>query len=113
MFCKNCGSRIDDNAITCPHCGVATNDFNMNSDVALSYNDASSTWFAVLCFFCPVIGLILYLVWCNTMPLRARSCGKGAISGLIVEVVLVILVVVAIAVMASSGVTKFEYHYSW
>lgn len=24
MFCKNCGKEIDDNAVVCPNCGVAT-----------------------------------------------------------------------------------------
>ncbi|MCD8372056.1 MAG: zinc ribbon domain-containing protein [Clostridia bacterium] len=24
MFCKNCGKEIDDNALVCPNCGVAT-----------------------------------------------------------------------------------------
>lgn len=24
MFCKNCGKEINDNAVVCPECGVAT-----------------------------------------------------------------------------------------
>ena len=114
MFCKNCGSQIDDNAVACPHCGVATDNFYMNRGIAPSYNDAPSGGFAVLCFFFPVIGLILYIIWHDTMPLRARSCGKGAITGVIVEVVLVILMVVLAVVMVSCvGFDNFEYHYYW
>lgn len=26
MYCKNCGQQIDDKAVACTHCGVATND---------------------------------------------------------------------------------------
>jgi hypothetical protein len=56
--------------------------------------DSSSFGFAVLCFFFPVVGLILYLVWRENLPLRARSCGRGAIAGAIVYVVIVIISVI-------------------
>ena len=99
MFCKNCGSQIDDKAVACPHCGVATDNFYIHRGMAPAYNDAPSGGFAALCFFFPVIGLILYVLWHDTMPLRARSCGKGAIAGVIVAVVLVIILVVLMVVI--------------
>lgn len=89
MFCKNCGKEIDDKAFCCPNCGVLTD--NQNQSVnrpAVSESDMPSTAFAVLCFFFPLLGLILWLVWKDTMPLKAKSCGKGAIIGVIVSVVL-------------------------
>jgi hypothetical protein len=46
--------------------------------------DAPSVGFAVLCFFMPLVGLILYLVWKSEYPLKAKSCGKGALIGAIV-----------------------------
>jgi hypothetical protein len=46
--------------------------------------DAPSGGFAALCFFIPLVGLILYLVWKDEYPLKARSCGKGALIGVIV-----------------------------
>ena len=49
--------------------------------------DAPSGGYAVLGFFIPVVGLILYLVWKDQTPLRARSAGKGALIGVIVGVV--------------------------
>lgn len=27
MYCKNCGQQIDNNAVVCPHCGVATENY--------------------------------------------------------------------------------------
>ncbi|MBE6771077.1 MAG: TM2 domain-containing protein [Ruminococcaceae bacterium] len=30
MFCKNCGKEIDNAAVVCPACGVATDNFNQN-----------------------------------------------------------------------------------
>ena len=56
--------------------------------------DAPSGGYAVLGFFFPVVGLVLYLVWKENLPLRARSAGKGALIGAIVYVALVILSVV-------------------
>ena len=52
--------------------------------------DAPSTGYAVLGFFIPIVGLILYLVWRDSQPQRAHSCGKGALFGIITYVVLII-----------------------
>ena len=57
-----------------------------------------NTGFAVLGFFIPVVGLILYLVWHDTLPLRAKSAGKGALIGTIVAVVVPILLSVIFSV---------------
>lgn len=46
--------------------------------------DAPSLGYAALGFFIPVAGLILYLVWKEQTPLRAKSAGKGALVGVIV-----------------------------
>jgi len=53
--------------------------------------DAPSTGFMVLSIFFPVVGLILYLMWKDATPLKAKSCAKGAIIGVIAAVVLSIL----------------------
>lgn len=47
--------------------------------------DAPNTGLAVLCFFFPIIGLILWLVWKDQYPLKAKSCGKGALIGVCVS----------------------------
>ena len=64
--------------------------------------DAPSTGFAVLGFFFPVVGLILYLVWKDTLPLRSKSAGKGAIIGAIVYVALIILSIIIPFVLTMS-----------
>jgi hypothetical protein len=56
--------------------------------------DAPSFGFALLGFFIPIVGFILYLSWNMTLPFRARSAGKGAIAGIITYVLLVILSIV-------------------
>ena len=103
MYCKNCGQQIDNNAVVCPHCGVATE--NYKAQPKTEEQDDRSAGFAVLCFFFPVVGLILWLVWKDNLPLRAKSCGKGAIIGVIVEVAFIILYVVLIFAAASYAAT--------
>ncbi|MDE5728998.1 MAG: zinc ribbon domain-containing protein [Clostridia bacterium] len=83
MFCKNCGAEIDDNAVVCPKCGVA-----VHQTMRTAADDAPNTGFMVLSIFFPLIGFILYLVWHTESPLKAKSCGKGAIIGIIIGVVL-------------------------
>lgn len=83
MFCHNCGSEISDNAVVCPKCGVAVG----KGKSSVSPDDAPNTGFMVLSFFIPLVGLILYLMWHETSPLKAKSCGKGALIGVVVGIV--------------------------
>ena len=104
MYCKNCGSQIDDNAVVCPNCGTPTDNYNAQQRPQANVQDSKSTGFAVLGFFFPLVGLILYLVWKDTMPLKAHSCGKGALIGVIVYVVFIILyVILAVVVIGAAA----------
>ncbi|MCD8307304.1 MAG: zinc ribbon domain-containing protein [Clostridia bacterium] len=60
-------------------------------------SDARSGGFAALCFFFPIVGLILYIIWHDTLPLRAKSCGKGALAGVITYICLIIVYVIIVA----------------
>lgn len=62
-------------------------------------DDAPSIGLTVLCFFIPLLGLILYLVWKDATPLKAKSCGKGALIGVIVYFLLVCLLFTAIIML--------------
>ncbi len=65
-------------------------------------NDAKSGGFAALCFFFPIVGLILFIVWHDTLPLRAKSCGKGALAGVITYVCIVIICYIIIFAFSCS-----------
>jgi hypothetical protein len=52
----------------------------------VNLNDAPSSIGAVLSFFLPIVGLILWATWNNSSPLKAKSCGKGALASLAVLV---------------------------
>lgn len=84
MFCKHCGKRLDDNAAVCPHCDVPT---GVQGKIPHP-SDRPEFGYAAIGFFIPLVGLILYLVWKAEYPLKAKSCGKGALISVIVEFVL-------------------------
>ncbi len=69
--------------------------------------DIPSMGWGVLGFFFPMIGLILYLVWQQTMPLRARMCGKGALISVIVGAALVVFYILLLILLV--GVFSVTY----
>ncbi len=106
MYCKNCGQQIDDRAVVCPHCGVATGNGQIKTTAA---DDRPSGGFAVLCFFLPIAGLILYIYWHDNYPQRARSCGKGALIGVIVHGAFTILSIIVVS-FSMTMVAAGEYY---
>ena len=83
-YCKHCGTQIEDSAVVCASCGTSVADIAPEKAVE---QKASFGW-AVLGFFFPLVGLILWLVWKNDEPAKAKRAGKGALVGFIVNVVL-------------------------
>lgn len=110
MFCSSCGKQVEDGYNNCPYCGAPlmtvednqnqgyysnhqADNFNSSQNYQQQYyntapNDESSIGFAILSFFVPLVGLILYLCWNSEKPKRAKSCAKGAIIGFVVSLVL-------------------------
>ena len=87
-FCSHCGKEVKDEAEICVHCGckvlyTQTEDVKDSSDVKLAW----------LSFFIPIVGIILYYINQDTMPLKAKSAGKGALIGVVVSVFLYILLI--------------------
>ncbi len=92
--CKNCGIQIDDQAQTCPSCGAVQNEAAYASPATQPANaavDNGSFGWAVLGFFFPLVGLILFLVWKDSKPKSAKNSGIGALVGFILNIVLVAL----------------------
>lgn len=58
-------------------------------------NDSGSFGWAVLGFFIPLVGLILWLVWKDSQPKNSIQSRNGFIAGLIVQVVFYIIYFVA------------------
>ena len=116
MYCSKCGNQIEDDAVFCSTCGSnvgivqpstnGTNNIN-SSNVKPKPEDASSFWWALLGFFIPFLGLILYLVFKDDYPLRSKSCGKGALIAVILEVAGWVLCGIIVLLMFSAGMFYF------
>ena len=78
-FCSKCGKEILDEAVVCPNCGCSVKN-------EIDANDAPSAGFSVLSFFFPIVGLILYLVYKDRSPMKAKSAGKWAFIGFCVGI---------------------------
>ena len=100
MFCKNCGKEIDDNAVICVHCGVAT---GVNNTVV--NDEHASTALKVVSILFPLVGLILFLVYNEKQPTKAKECGKFALYGVAISVVLFLISSCSTAMMIS------DYYY--
>ena len=98
MYCKYCGSLVDDTSSYCNNCGAKLDN---NSNVGV-YEDSSSFGFAIIGFIIPIVGLILFLIYEGKKPKRAKSAGKGALIGFITRIVLSIIFVILYAIFANS-----------
>lgn len=103
MYCRNCGSKIDDNSAYCTRCGARIDDIVHPNDS----DEGSSVWFAVLGFFIPIVGFILFLVYEGKKPKRAKAAGKGALIGFITKIALSIILTILYVIFASSIFNTF------
>ena len=92
-FCNKCGKELMDEAVVCPNCGCP----QQANPVAPA--DSSSFGWALLGFCIPLVGLILYLVWKDSTPLKAKSAGKGALISVIISVVIYIIYAIILGVV--------------
>ena len=100
-YCSNCGNELNEGAEFCSKCGSAVAAGSSASiqqsnseNHRVNNGDAPSGGFAFLGFLFPLVGLILYLVWRESFPLKANSCGKGALVSLIFSAILWFLLLV-------------------
>lgn len=98
MYCKNCGRTVDGTSSYCNNCGARI-DNKPNADAS---EDSLSLGFAIFGFFIPIVGLILFLIYEEKKPKRAKSAVKGALIGFITEIVLAIILVILYVVFAAS-----------
>ena len=105
-YCSQCGKELVDEAVVCPNCGCAvqapvnqqedktSTGLNIGCAVQAPVNqqeDKPSTGLNILAFLFPLIGLILFLCFQKTTPVRAKAIGKWALIGFIVGIVLSVL----------------------
>ena len=108
-YCMHCGKEMIDEAVVCVNCGCSIAPVRAIGASAGDPTDKPSTGWAVLGFFFPLIGLILYLAEKDKTPLKAKSAGKGALIGVIASVVVSILVFVFVGIILP--ILMFQTYY--
>ena len=73
-YCHKCGKPVDKDAVICMHCGCTVDGKSPNAQ-----EDSDSIGWGFLGFFVPIVGLILWLMWKDTMPKKAKKLGIGAL----------------------------------
>lgn len=86
MYCTNCGAEIAKEAYICPKCGVRT-----NNNQSTHEEDVPNTGLNILSIFVPLVGIILYFVWKNETPTKAKSIIKFALIGIGINTVISII----------------------
>lgn len=105
MYCPNCGEPIPDGARFCYKCGASLGyDYPRRAyDSDRGYdNDSGSFGWAVLGFFIPLVGLILYLVWKDEKPKSAKRAGKGALVSVILYLIVIAIYVIVFVIAFGS-----------
>lgn len=127
MFCKNCGKEIDDNAVVCPNCGVATEKMQENAAAATNTEAKKTNVMAIIGFVLslvsgvfsniPTVGsYIAGLAWVAALVLCILGIKKAkegynlkglAVAGLvlcIIDIVLIIIgIILVLGVLAAVG----------
>ena len=73
--------------------------------------DAPNIGFAILSFFFPMVGFVLWLVWKDKTPLKAKSCGQGALISTILSVVGTIFYIIFTVVVMVAASSSMYYYY--
>ncbi len=110
-YCIRCGNQCDARAVVCVRCGTKFNEYHMPKD-----EDKPQGILKLLCFFLPLLGLILYLVNMDSKPISAKAYGKMSIIGLIVGAVLYGLLMICILfvfpfVFSYAAVPSYEFEH--
>ncbi len=119
-YCPNCGEPLKANYKVCPACGELLEEKVQEDDPfeqnrhgntqatyqkTKNYEDEGNTFgWAVVGFFIPLLGLILFLLWQKERPLSAKSAGTGALVSVVISVIFWMFIVTA----ATSGVINYS-----
>ncbi len=85
--CNTCGATVPDNATVCPYCGNAVTPTQPSNVMYTAEEDEPSTGLNILSLFVPLAGWIMYFVFKNDTPIKAKSCAKWAWIGFGISVV--------------------------
>lgn len=74
--CAHCGKEVADNMKLCTYCGQ-----NVEGE------DKPDLGLNLISLFVPLVGLVLYLLFRQKAPIKAKSIGKFALAGVVLQLV--------------------------
>lgn len=89
--CNTCGATVPDNATVCPYCGNAVTPTQPSNAAYSSEDDKPSAGLNVLSFLVPIAGWIMYFIFKEQTPTKAKACSKWAWIGFGVSLVFSII----------------------
>ena len=100
MFCKNCGKDIDDSAVVCPNCGVATDNMAKSTPAPAQKNNMALVGFILALLGFNLIALILSIIGLsNSKKPEYAGDGKGfAIAGIIISSIYLVVIIIIVGV---------------
>ncbi len=106
-YCPRCGNQCDPKAVICVRCGISLGN-------APDADDKPTGILKFLCFFIPVLGLILYVINMKDKPISAKAYGKMALIGFITQIIvyilyMIIMLVIFPLVFSFSAFPEYEY----
>lgn len=88
MFCKYCGTEVNENTRACPYCKRRLTEKPEQKIVYMKSNNSLATVGFIFAWLFPIIGFFLSIAGC----VRSRSCnGKGlglALMGILISIIL-------------------------
>lgn len=85
--CPYCSKVVSEDALNCPHCRRAIRIKHLSSQY-----DSGDPFIALLSFFIPVIGAILFFYWRKTKPRNSKMAAIGTLVFIVIFTVLIISV---------------------
>lgn len=90
--CFNCNQQVEEHTTTCPHCGTS---FVVNEE------KKPKEWpWGIIGVLCPLLGLILMIIWKDSEPQRVNALKFGTILGVVLWIIVVIPLFIVLKVLA-------------
>lgn len=129
MNCKWCGKEVDQNSKFCPNCGreilgdnvnninqnvsdinpeeklgnLTQEDQNLNQERINNVEEKVNVWLAILSYFVPIAGLIIFLVKKDKEPKTAKASGICALVSFIINMILIVVIFLFMSFVASKS----------
>lgn len=105
-YCPRCGNLCDPLAAICVKCGMP-----FGAVPQQNVDDNPKTILKVVCFFFPIVALILYFVEKDKKPVSAKAYGKWGLIGLAVNIGLSIISTVLTTILGLSFMGSYDDYY--